>query len=167
MALPGPTSAASSNTSHHNLSTNGVECSGKGSSNPGGGKGLYELWVGQKDGRITVLDASSLKVLKFLHNPLDQSKVPSFVAALSCNHMVSSISDFERGVALGDVGRCDFLSVYSALYHGQYVTRWNSRTKEAINCFNCQPHSENKGETKHDLIMGTHTGPTPHWVEAG
>lgn len=111
------------------------------------GKGSYELWVGQKENRITVLDASSLKVLKFLHNPLDQSTVPSYVTHLSCNHLVCSVWDSEKGM-VGETGGCGFVSVYSALYHGQYVTRWNSRSKEAVDSFNCQPHSENKGETR-------------------
>lgn len=103
------------------------------------GKGLYELWVGQKENRITVLDASSLTVVKFLDNQLDRSKVPSYVDYLNCKHLVCSMWESERGL-VSETGGSGFVSVYSALYHGQYVTRWNARTKEPIHCFNCQPH---------------------------
>lgn len=115
---------------------------------PSGGGDLYELWVGQKGNRITVLDAASLRVIKFLYNQLDQSVMPSFVAYLSCSHMVYGCSSI-RGVAKGE-GSCDHGSVYSALYHGQYVTRWNAVTKKPVDCFDCRPHAiEDKGQTMH------------------
>ncbi len=103
------------------------------------GKGLYELWVGQKEGRITVLDASSLKVVKFLSNDFDKSCVPSYVDHLKCKHLVCSMWESDRGL-VSETGGSGYVSVYSALYHGQYVTRWNARTKEPIHCFDCRPH---------------------------
>jgi len=103
------------------------------------GKGLYELWVGQKETRITVLDASTLTVLQFLSNDWDKSKVPSYVDHLTCKHLVCSIWESDRGLVT-ETGGCGFVSVYSALYHGQYVTRWNARTKERVHCFDCRPH---------------------------
>jgi hypothetical protein len=100
----------------------------------------YELWVGQKGNMITVLDAASLRVVKFLLNRLDQSVMPTFVAHLSCSHLVYGST---KGVAKGEgsQGTCDHLSVYSALYHGQYVTRWSVEQKKPMDCFDCRPHA--------------------------
>ena len=106
----------------------------------------YELWVGQKGNRITVLDAASLKVVKFLNNSLDKSIMPSYIAYLSYSHLVCG-GDSERGVASGKREGCDYVSVYSALHHGQYVTRWNTVTKCSVDSFDCRPHAEgNAGE---------------------
>lgn len=115
----------------HTNQSNGVSAGGD----------SYELWVGQRGNRVTVLDAASLKVIKFLYNLLDRSVLPSFVAYLSCSHMVYGCSS-ARGVAKAEgVGSCDHMSVYSALYHGQYVTRWNAVGKKAVDCFDCRPHA--------------------------
>lgn len=121
---------------------------------PSSGGDLYELWVGQKGNRITVLDAASLRVIKFLHNQLDQSVMPSFVAYLSCSHMVYGCSS-PRGVAKAEgAGSCDHMSVYSALYRGQYVTRWNAAAKKPVDCFDCRPHApEDKGQAVYHVIM--------------
>lgn len=107
------------------------------------GKGLYELWVGQKENKITVLDAASLEVVKFLYNSLDKSVMPSFVAYLSCNHLVygsSTVKGAVSGKGEGQ-GACQHLNVYSALYHGQYVTRWDARKKQPVESFDCQDHA--------------------------
>lgn len=112
----------------------------------GGGGESYELWVGQKGNRITVLDAASLRVVKFLHNELDQSMMPTFVAYLSCSHLVYGCSS-ARGAVKGEgpPGSCDHMSVYSALYHGQYVTRWSAELKKPVDCFDCRPYGKDEG----------------------
>lgn len=118
------------------------------------GKGSYELWVGQKENKITVLDAASLKVVKFLHNSLDRSVMPSFVAYLSYSHLVYGCN-LGRGVVSGKgEGQGECASVYSALYHGQYVTRWNADTKQPLDTFDCRVHAtaEDKGQTSHVII---------------
>ena len=107
----------------------------------------YELWVGQKGNRITVLDAATLKVIKFLHNELDQSFMPSYVAYLSCSHLVYGCSSARGGGVAGVKGEgaggvvCDHMSVYSALYHGKFVTRWSASRRKPVNSFDCRPHS--------------------------
>lgn len=113
------------------------------------GKGSYELWIGQKGNRITVLDAGSLKVVKFLHNSLDQSVMPSYMAYLSCSHLVYG-STPARGVVSGQgEGKGECVSVFSALWHGQYITRWNADSKKPVDSFNCQSYatSEDKGQS--------------------
>ena len=104
------------------------------------------MWVGQKENRISVLDAASLEVVKFLHNPLDKSSMPSYISYLSCSHLVSAY-DPARGVACGKgEGTGDYVNVYSVSYHGQYVTRWDAETKKAVDSFDCRTHS-GEGDT--------------------
>ena len=123
---------------------------------------LYELWVGQKGNRITVLDAASLRVVKFLHNELDQSVLPTFVAYLSCSHLVYGCSS-ARGVAKGEgpSGSCDHMSVYSALCHGQYVTRWSVEHKKPVDCFDSRPYGRRNEGQSGSLVewnVNLHTG---------
>ena len=104
----------------------------------------YELWIGQKSGLITILDAETFEVITFIQNPLDHSRVPSYVAYLSYAHLIYGVNSESVGPnptnPLPDV-----VSVYGALYHGQYVTRWNIDTRKAEEGFNCEIHLE-KGE---------------------
>ncbi len=92
---------------------------------------------------ITVLDAESLKVIKFMDNPLDHSVMPSYVAHLSYSHLVCGY-DLGNGASSKGEGHGGVASssdnVYSALYHGQYVTKWNHVTKEAIESFDSKLH---------------------------
>ena len=120
-------------------------------------KETYELWVGQRDNKITVLDAATLKVVKFLQNSLDQSIMPSFVAYLSCTHLVYGCTA-RKGVASSKgegLGSCDHMSVYSALRHGQYVTRWNSQLKKPMDSFDCR--SRVQGQTTPTRLFISHT----------
>ena len=120
----------------------------------------FEIWVGQKEGMITVLDAENLEVVKFIRNDLDQSRTPNYVAYLTFAHLVCSMSPEQATngssnqpqgevTVIGDM--CDShapkacVSVYGALYHGQYVTRWNAGSKTAVESFNCKRHLGNKG----------------------
>ena len=113
----------------------------------------YELWVGQKDGLITVLDAETLEVITFIHNSLDKSRLPSYVAYLSYSHLIYGVNSESVGAAGFSSGSMTgVVSVYGALYHGQYVTRWNTETKTAEESFNCEKHLE-EGEGKKGLVM--------------
>lgn len=48
----------------------------------------HELWVGQSEARITVLNPSDLTVLKFIHNTSDVSLTPSYMANLTYANLV-------------------------------------------------------------------------------
>ena len=45
-------------------------------------------------------------------------------------------------------------TVFSALYHGQYVTRWNVDARETVDSFNCRDYgaSDDKGEHYLELL---------------
>ena len=116
----------------------------------------FEIWVGQKAGLITILDAEKLTVLKFLQNTVDLSRIPSYVAYLTYGNLVCSISPepaasssngppekTSGGVLAGNVV-AECVSVYGALYHGQYVTRWSAESKTVVQSFNCEKHMEEK-----------------------
>ena len=111
----------------------------------------YELWIGQKNGLITILDAETLEVITFIQNPLDHSRVPSYVAYLSYAHLIYGVNSESVGPNL-TTSLPDVVSVYGALYHGQYVTRWNIDTRTAEEGFNCEKHLE-KGEGTVICIM--------------
>ena len=108
--------------------------------------GSYEIWVGQKGSMITILDAETLQVVQFIQNELDLSTRPSYVAYLSYAHLVCGVNTEQLTTSkLGGETRLTAssntcVSVYGALYHGQYVTRWNAETKQAIESFNCREH---------------------------
>lgn len=115
---------------------------------------IYELWVGQKNGLITILNAETLEVITFIQNPLDHSRVPSYVAYLSYAHLIYGVNSESVGGGVaggypdgsgGATALPDVVSVYGALYHGQYVTRWNTEDKTARDSFNCEEHLE-RGE---------------------
>ena len=112
----------------------------------------YELWIGQKEGLITVLDAETLEVITFIHNPLDHSRLPSYVAYLSYAHLIYGVNSESVGVAgFSSNSMTGIVSVYGVLYHGQYVTRWNTETKTAEESFNCKKHLQ-EGEGKKYLV---------------
>ncbi len=114
--------------------------------------GSFELWVGQKNGLITVLDAATLNVVKFIRNSLDLSKVPSYVTYLTYANLVCGVNPkqaynstappplkMECGIEEG-VGKSSPICVYGAFYHGQYVTRWDIDSQLPVESFNCEGH---------------------------
>lgn len=116
----------------------------------------FEIWVGQKAGLITILDAEKLTVLKFLQNTVDLSRPPSYIAYLTYANLVCSVTPepaasssngpsekTSGGVLAGNVV-AECVSVYGALYHGQYVTRWSAESKTVMQSFNCEKHMEGK-----------------------
>lgn len=98
-----------------------------------------------------MLDASTLKVIQFLQNSFDRSVMPSYVAYLSCTHLVYGGSGGGGGGVVGCKGEGQEASpsVFSALYHGQYVTRWNADTRKPVDSFNSREYasSEDKGQS--------------------
>ncbi len=108
----------------------------------------FELWVGQKRGVITILDADTLNVIKFVRTTMDMSKVPSYIPCLSYTHLVCGSSpDYSAGEG-GVVRGCG--TVYAALHHGQFVSRWDTVNKKEVDCLNCQ-------EKMDDPSQGTHS----------
>lgn len=118
----------------------------------------FEIWVGQKDGLISVLDAENLNVVKFFKNTADLSKTPSYVAYLTYANLVCSISQEQatgnystaekmNGNVSSRNAVAERVNVYGALFHGQYVTRWNAESKEVVQSFNCEEHMDGKEGT--------------------
>ena len=115
----------------------------------------FELWVGQRNGLITVLDPTTLNVIKFIQNTLDQSNTPSYVAYLTYANLVCGINPEEicsvssppaQGKESGSENerKKSSVCVYGALYHGQYVTRWDTETRTPVESFNCEKHLDSK-----------------------
>lgn len=118
----------------------------------------FEIWVGQKDGLISVLDAENLNVIKFFKNTADLSKTPSYVAYLTYANLVCSISQEQatgnystaekmNGNVSSRNAVAECVNVYGALFHGQYVTRWNAESKEVVQSFNCEKQMDGKEGT--------------------
>ena len=57
---------------------------------PQGGGASHELWVGQSEAMITVLDPRDLSVVKFIRNTSDLSPTPSYMAYLTYTSLVYS-----------------------------------------------------------------------------
>ena len=58
----------------------------------------HELWVGQSEGMITVLDPNDLSIIKFIANTMDGSERPSYMAYLAYANLVCSVNSSERKV---------------------------------------------------------------------
>ena len=54
------------------------------------GGASHELWVGQSEAMITILDPRDLSVIKFLRNTSDKSPTPSYMAYLTYTNLVFS-----------------------------------------------------------------------------
>ena len=106
-------------------------------------------------------------MLKFLQNTVDLSRTRSYVAYLTYANLVCSVSPepaasssngppekTSGGVLAGNyVAEC--VSVYGALYHGQYVTRWSAESKTVVQSFNCEKHMEGKEGTLVSICNGS------------
>lgn len=76
----------------------------------------HELWVGQSEARITVLNPSDLTVLKFIHNTSDVSLTPSYMATLTYANLVYSFNDRKTASQVRRRGR-DSHWYCMSLYH--------------------------------------------------
>ena len=57
----------------------------------------HELWVGQSNGMITVLNPNDLSTVKFIQNTSDTSEMPSYMAHLTYANLVCSVSSSGMG----------------------------------------------------------------------
>ena len=127
----------------------------------------FEIWVGQKEGMVTVLDAESLEVVKVFFD-LDQSRTLSYVAYLIFADLACNLSPVNETVDQPQVevplisknssNLCAqelCMSVYGALYQGQYVTRWNAESKTVVDSFNCECYLDmQEGRCMQLYLMG-------------
>ena len=116
----------------------------------------HELWVGQTSGFVTVLNAETLTVITYIYNPFETSRLPSYVAFLVTNHphnIYYNDSESRETCENFDTVNApqkDLLTVYGAVYDGQFVTSWDAEKKRAVESYNCEKHLE-EGEGKFDI----------------
>ena len=115
------------------------------------GETRYHLWVGQKNREITILDAKDLSVQDFVDSPLDKTICPSYLSQLPFVHLTCTAtptpmdSDDDENdditqtepSSLNARNVSDKVYVYGALKQGQYITCWDSNTKDMVECFDC------------------------------
>lgn len=106
----------------------------------------FEIWVGQKNRSITVLDAEDLEVIATLCVSSDISKVSHYIAHLTvanlvCHHYVTSGNSTPANGNRSNSGNYfvekESVSVFAAVYHGQFITQLDAETKECIDLLNC------------------------------
>ena len=105
----------------------------------------YDLWVGQSDKSIAVLDGDTLEPIMYLSNPLDHTPCPHYLSQLTYTHLTSSVppNAFKReGLpnkpAVATPWHRMSVDVYAALQHGRCITRWNARRREIDECMDCR-----------------------------
>ena len=106
---------------------------------------IHELWVGQTSGFVTVLNAETLAVITYIYNPFETSRLPSHVAFLVTNHshnIYYDDSESNETCENSDTVNEDSLTVYGAVYDGQFVTRWDVKKRRAAESYNCEKHLE-------------------------
>lgn len=79
----------------------------------------YELWVGQSQNTIAIIDASTLQPIKYLSNDHDNSLLPQYLSDSYISHFAI---DQQSPLQVPNEESSSFL--YSALFSGQVVTRW-------------------------------------------
>ena len=111
-------------------------------------KTTHELWVGQTSGFVTVLNAETLTVITYIYNPFDISRLPNQVAFLVTNHLHNIYYDDSESCENSDtvcIPQNGILTVYGAVYEGQFVTRWNVKKRRAAESCNCEKHLGGEG----------------------
>ena len=106
----------------------------------------YELWVGQTNKSIAVLDAENLEPLAYLDNPEDHTPCPGYLIQLTYAHLTSNIPPeaFKKEVVGGKTllvppaWHEGTVIVYAALQHGRCITRWNGKKREIHECMDCR-----------------------------
>ena len=110
-----------------------------------------EIWVGQKDRQISILSAENLNTIANLEVTNDSSKVSHYIAHLTVANLVCHSTVMPAAAAA--VGGNDVtkngggireerksVSVFAALYHGQFITQWDVITRENIDNLNCSDY---------------------------
>lgn len=125
----------------------------------------FEIWVGNKNRNITVLDADNLDVIATLFVSSDVSKVSHYIAHLTVANLVchcvqppvSGNNGTPNGSSHENGGNYltekESVSVFAAVYHGQFITQLDASTKESIDLLNCcdyltDDRSENSSSVK-------------------
>ncbi len=93
----------------------------------------YELWIGQRNREITVLNAKDLSIVDFVNNDKDCSPTPRCLADLSFANLVSNVN----GDDVGSSDCSESVLVYGALQHGQYISTWDAISKELVAYVDC------------------------------
>ena len=106
----------------------------------------FEIWVGLKNRNIIVLDAENLNVVATLCVSSDVSKVSHYIAHLTvanlvCHYMQPTVSS-NNGTTASNSGdgyliEKKSVSVFAAVYHGQFITQLDADTKESIDLLKC------------------------------
>ena len=109
---------------------------------PVGGANQYELWVGQNDQTIVILDpkwssnaedsSHTLEVKEYITITHDMSMLPQYLSDSFVSHLVL------EELSLGDKpspsdGQTAFL--YSALFSGQVVSRWAVNSRKCVGSY--------------------------------
>ena len=110
-----------------------------------GPNATYELWVGQKNREITVLNAADLSIVDFLDSPQDKTPCPGYFTDLPFLHLACNIDVGEKNESQDDMMETEsqdvtqaesHVVVYGALQFGQYLTIWDGGSKEILSCTN-------------------------------
>ena len=129
----------------------------------------FEIWVGQKNRNITVLDAENLDVVATLCVSSDVSKVSQYIAHLTvanlvCHYTQPTVTS-NNGTAAGNDNSSgdsylvekEAVSVFAAVYHGQFITQLDADTKESIDLLNCCDYlTDDRGKstaTQHEITV--------------
>jgi len=110
-----------------------------------------EIWVGQKDRQISILSAENLNTIASLEVTNDSSEVSHYIAHLTVANLVCHSTVMPTAAAAvggNDVTRNggdlweekESVSVFAALYHGQFITQWDVITRENIDILNCSDY---------------------------
>ena len=94
----------------------------------------FEIWVGQKNRDITVLDAY---VITTLCVSSDKSRVAHHIAHLAIQTEVATNSGTPTSSRDGSYIVEKKSSVFVAVYRGQFITQIDADTKESIYLLNC------------------------------
>ena len=54
-------------------------------------KVCYDLWVGQTNMSVVILNSDTLEPLMYLDNPLDHTSCPTYLTQLTYSHLTSNI----------------------------------------------------------------------------
>ena len=97
----------------------------------------FEIWVGQRNRDITVLDAENLYVITTLCVSSDKSRVAHHIAHLSVQTEVATNSGTLTNSRDSSYIVEKKSSVFVAVYRGQFITQIDADTKESIYLLNC------------------------------
>ena len=116
----------------------------------------FEIWVGQKNRDITVLDAENLNVIAILYVSSDKSRVAHHIAHLVVQTVVATNSGSQTSNRDSSYIIEKKSSVFVAVYRGQFITQIDSDTKETIYLLNCLDYLTDDICKSQSIIVATH-----------